>query len=103
MKISHFLSRTGGCALSKALIWRSQVLLRCLSLATNYFFRKYICCVFARKLISLVKFVSIEVHQNTKVQAITSVIDHFITKFFKLVHSYELAIRSYIVKSLLCR
>ena len=31
------------------------------------------------------KFVSIEIDRNTEVQAITSTIDRFITKFFKLV------------------
>ena len=46
---------TVGCASSKALIRRSQVLLRCLSLAANYFFRKSSCCVFARKSISLLE------------------------------------------------
>ena len=47
--------RTVGFASSKAIIRRSQVLLRCLSLAANCFFRKSSCCVFAQKSISLFK------------------------------------------------
>ena len=50
-----FLHGTVGCVSSKALIRRSQVLLKCLSLTENWFFRKSSCCVFAQKLISLVK------------------------------------------------
>ena len=42
-------------ASSKALTRRSQVLLKCLSLTANWFFRKSSWCVLARKMISLVK------------------------------------------------
>ena len=48
-------------------------------------------------------FVSIDIDQNTKVQAITSRINRFITKFFELVSSYEIVMRSYIAKSLVYR
>ena len=46
--------RAIGCAPSKALIRRSQVLLRCLSLAANWFLRKPNYCVSARKLRRLI-------------------------------------------------
>ena len=61
--------------LIKTLMQMSQELLKCLRLVANYFFSKSSCCVFAQKLISLVK---ICVDSNTighYVQAITSTMD----------------------------
>ena len=46
---------TVGCASSKALMRMFQELLKCLSLAANFFFRKPSCRAFGQKSISLVK------------------------------------------------
>ena len=47
---TFFVPRAVGCASSKILMRRSQVLLKCLGLAANYFFTKSSCCVFAQKI-----------------------------------------------------
>ena len=64
----YFLHDTVGCASSKALIQRSQMLLKCLSLTENCFFKNSSCCVFARKLICTARQNArrSEYNQNTK-------------------------------------
>ena len=61
------------------------MLLRCLSLAANYFLGSPAALFLLENRSRSSKFVSIEIDRNTKVQVITSTIDQFISKFFKLV------------------
>ena len=83
--LKDFVPRTARCASLKALIQISQELLKCLSLAANYFLGSPAAVYLLQNRSCLSKFVSIKINQNTKVQAITSTIGQFITKFFKLV------------------
>ena len=83
--LKSFVRRTAGCASPKALIRMSQELLKCLSLAANYFLGSPAAVYLLENRSRLSKLVSIEIDRNTKVQVITSTIGRFITKFFKLV------------------